>query len=157
MSLHKANQQLTELTEQIQTWIEQGFIPTIQKQNALQQLEQIYLLLNNNQPSKPVAETTVNAATVAVFKPVAAPAQQPVVAPGDGVMLFGQTVTTTLNQQFITELFWRDEAFYDNEIRKFREMTDLDAALIYVGEKYNWAPSNTTAEKFIELLENYYN
>lgn len=75
----------------------------------------------------------------------------------EGMQLFGAIITCESYQMFIDELFWRDQAFFDNEIRKFNEMSSLDEALIYIGEKYNWAPGNRFAIQFIDLLENYYN
>lgn len=69
-------------------------------------------------------------------------------------VIFGQSVSTELIDAFIMELFWRDEQFFINEVSKLSNQPSLDAALIYICEKYNWSADSVAAEKFTELLAN---
>ncbi|MEG2034887.1 MAG: hypothetical protein RR005_00935 [Mucinivorans sp.] len=71
-------------------------------------------------------------------------------------ILFGQDVTTETINDFVRELFWRDETFFNNEVAKLDNMSDFDQVLIYIGQKYNWSGTNETAEKFVALLSQKY-
>lgn len=68
------------------------------------------------------------------------------------VELFGQKIPAELKERFVLELFWRDDHYFAMETAKLTQMTDLDEALIYIGEKYNWSAQSVTAEEFIALL-----
>lgn len=81
----------------------------------------------------------------------ASPAQN-----NETVLILGQKISIEQKDIYTNELFWRDETFFANEIRKFQLLDSLDEALIYIGEKYNWSANNMYAEQFISMLENYY-
>lgn len=70
-------------------------------------------------------------------------------------MLFGQSVSRNLVDTFVRELFWRDEQFFADEISKLSHQPDLDAALFYICEKYNWSAYSVAAEQFTGLLANH--
>lgn len=57
----------------------------------------------------------------------------------------------------INTLFWRDQTFFENELKKFENLETLEDALIYISEKYTWNPTNSLAIEFIDILETYYN
>lgn len=69
------------------------------------------------------------------------------------VTIFGQMISQQMKDNFVKELFWRDEIFFENEVEKFDRMTSFDQALIYIGEKYNWRAESDVAEQFIDLLD----
>lgn len=54
-------------------------------------------------------------------------------------------------RRFIHDLFCNDETFYNQEISKLSALTSMDDILIYIGEKYAWAPGNVSAQEFVEL------
>lgn len=179
MTLEQIDTKLDEIKSAIAQWQVQGYTPTIEKGCVLHKLQQVYDELCGGKPvptekpieSKSEVETQVSQVaptvektalvlppfeeglqTVAQKKPIIEPKQENL----QTTLILGQRITTIQRDTFMRELFWRDEAFFANEIRKFQEIKSFDDALIYVGEKYNWSASNIYAEQFIALLENYY-
>lgn len=156
MTIQQIHNQIQEISQQIQLWIKQGYTPTIQKQKLLEKLENIYQTLNENNIAIPQKTTKQGTCENIPDKQNQKIEEHDQIAQ-EGVKLMGSIITEQLYKQFIEELFWRDQSFFDNEIRKFKNMDNIDNALIYIGERYNWAPNNTPAERFIELLDTYYN
>ncbi len=184
MKLENIKQQLTELVEMTDKWLNQGYMPSIEKHISLARLSEIYDALNDNlasprlvqtnqlPPAQPIQqeqpEITVHNNPEPVFneqpaqpapQPQQPQAQQPQPQPANEPMvtLLGQQITIQLRNDFISELFWKDENFFNNEMCKFNDMKSQDQAIIYVTEKYNWAGNNQFAQKFIELISNLFN
>lgn len=184
MTLQEIHAELNVINENVSQWIAQGYTPTVEKEIVLQKLQHIYQGFSEG---KPVAsygnvdqtlliqnevfedEIVVNDQTQHISSELVLPegdfVAQNEIAKVVGshveatlvVMLLGQQISVTQRDAFVNELFWRDELFFANEIRKFQvSIKSLDQALIYIGEKYSWSASNVYAEQFISLLENYY-
>lgn len=172
MTLQEIDAKLTQVKDALAQWIDQGYTPTIEKMNALLKLQEVYDALCDGKPvptQKPIEEVQVvenkNIVPEQRVEVVAEPTVQkskpvelvlPKVETPQMVLILGQKISVQQRETFVRELFWRDEAFFANEIRKFQEIRNLDDALIYIGEKYNWAAGNSYAEQFISMLENYY-
>ena len=178
MKLENIKQQLAELVDMTDKWLAQGYMPSIEKHISLVKLSEIYDSLNDNTaaprpvhtnqlpPAQPVQQPAPaqpvtprpEQSYVAPLQPqqhIQQPAQQPVAE--IYITLLGQQIPAKLHSDFISELFWKDENFFNNEMRKFNDMQSHDQAIIYVTEKYNWAGNNTYAQKFIELIGTFFN
>lgn len=53
---------------------------------------------------------------------------------------------------FIRELFNNNETLYEQTINELNRETDLDEALIYIGENFRWRGDSAAAQQFINML-----
>lgn len=53
---------------------------------------------------------------------------------------------------FIRELFNNNETLYEQTLNELNKETDLDEALIYIGENFRWRGDSTAAQQFINML-----
>lgn len=147
---------LTDIITQIDTaravvnrWNDSDAAPRIEKDILLATLQDIYkqvlelpsqaVMIENNVPNEPREE----------IQP-----EKPIVKT-EFRMLFGQSVSKEDIDNFIRELFWRDEQFFAAEVTKLSQFHSVDEALIYISEKYNWNAQSAVAEQFTALLLNY--
>lgn len=67
--------------------------------------------------------------------------------------IFGIEVSPYARHEIIDTLFHGNIGLFDAECAKISAMSDLEEALVYIGETYNWIPENAATIKFIDLLE----
>ena len=53
---------------------------------------------------------------------------------------------------FIRELFNNNETLYEQTLNELNKETDLDEALIYIGENFRWRGDSAAAQRFINML-----
>lgn len=53
---------------------------------------------------------------------------------------------------FIRELFNNNETLYEQTLNELNKETDLDEALIYIGENFRWRGDSAAAQQFINML-----
>ena len=53
---------------------------------------------------------------------------------------------------FIRELFNNNESLYEQTLNELNKETDLDEALIYIGENFRWRGDSAAAQQFINML-----
>ncbi|MEW5844747.1 MAG: hypothetical protein AB1777_00620 [Bacteroidota bacterium] len=53
---------------------------------------------------------------------------------------------------FIKELFGGDADLYNQTIKHINQLTDLNEAIIYLQENFNWDPTNEVTNLFIDLV-----
>lgn len=180
MKLENIKQQLVELVEMTDKWLAQGYMPSIEKHISLARISEIYDALNDNTAAPrpvhtnqlPPAQTTQPVQLQHTVKPIQPEQQKQNLEQEQSYFtqqheqqhvteeyktLLGQQIPAKLHSEFICELFWKDENFFNNEMRKFQDMQSHDQAIIYVTEKYNWAGNNLYAQKFIELIGTFFN
>jgi hypothetical protein len=60
-----------------------------------------------------------------------------------------------LNDRFlmIRDMFGGDSRAFDDAIARLDEFTDLDSAIIYIHDTYDWSADSKGAARLVELLE----
>ena len=53
---------------------------------------------------------------------------------------------------FIRELFNNNEKLYEQTLNRLNTETDLNEALIYIGENFRWSGESQAAQRFINLI-----
>lgn len=66
--------------------------------------------------------------------------------------VFGQPITEEQKLRFTHDLFCNDPLVFHHEISKLERLRSLDEVLIYIGEKYAWAPDNRSADEFVGIV-----
>lgn len=69
-------------------------------------------------------------------------------------VLFDQEITADERELMLTELFSGDTLLLDETATILNRFKDLDEALIYIYETYDWTPDSKAASRLIELLSN---
>lgn len=159
MNFSETLKELSQLTHLVERWQEQGYVPSIERDIARGRVQKLYeLFLTVHTESDVQQQEPVEQEGPVVESEQTESKSEIIIEPEESLAegesrLFGQTVQEEDVEDFVRELFWRDDAFYRNEISKLDAFENFDDILIYIGEKYSWAPDNKVAERFIELLE----
>ena len=184
MNIASIEAELRKIQALVGRWSEQGYVPAIEKNIALQRVQKFYELfldldtqpqLEYHRGHEPIVTPAPESASEPIPDPVRAPEPEPQPQPEPhapswtnrievvdyvpanekaelGFKLFGQPITDEQKARFTHDLFCNDPLVFHNEIAKLERLRSLDDVLIYIGEKYAWAPDNPSADEFVGIL-----
>lgn len=182
MNIASIEAELRKIQALVGRWSEQGYVPAIEKNIALQRVQKFYELFldletqaqleyhrGNDPIVTPAPEPRVEPKSEPVVPPEPDPEPEPVVSswserievieyapveekPEPAFLVFGQSITDEQKSRFTHDLFCNDPLVFHNEIAKLERLHSLDEVLIYIGEKYAWAPDNRSADEFVGII-----
>lgn len=182
MNIASIEAELRKIQALVGRWSEQGYVPAIEKNIALQRVQKFYELfldldtqpqLEYHRGSDPIVtpapEPKVEPKSEPVPEPVVAPEPEPIASSWSeradvveyalveeriepAFVIFGQPITEEQKIRFTHDLFCNDPLVFHHEISKLERLRSLDEVLIYIGEKYAWAPDNRSADEFVGII-----
>lgn len=182
MNITNIEVELRKIQALVGRWSEQGYVPAIEKNIALQRVQKFYELfldldtqaqIEYREPiitPDPAAKNAQESSQEPFKEPCELPEDQQSdvveyvelekrvqhTAPEQPVRgrftIFGVEITDEQKLRFTHDLFCNDPLVFHNEIAKIEKLRSLDEVLIYIGEKYAWVPENPSADEFVELI-----
>ncbi|MEG1413969.1 MAG: hypothetical protein RR980_02685 [Mucinivorans sp.] len=183
MNITNLEVELRKIQALVTRWSEQGYVPQIEKNIALQRVQKFYELFLelDTQPQieyrsepivtpPPVVEEADHSADraeidsaktddrdVVEYVEVESKKRETTENAEEKLFsIFGVEISNEQKKRFTHNLFCNDPLVFHNEITKLERLASLDDVLIYIGERYAWAPDNASADEFIEIIARHY-
>lgn len=168
MNIVNIETELRKIQALVVRWGEQGYVPQIEKNIALQRVQKFYELFleldtqpqleHKREPiitpdpqsnSSDTKKAEIDGHDVVEY--IEVDNKEPKVEPT--FMVLGSKISASQKEKFTHDLFCNDPLVFHNEVAKLEKLPTFDDVLIYISEKYTWSPSNAAANDFIEILE----
>lgn len=181
MNITNIEVELRKIGALVARWTEQGYVPQIEKNIALQRVQKFYELfleldtqaqLQSSRETiitpdprtpkpEPTIEKAVNSANDSSFgdmhdKDDDVVEYVEVERKGPEVeptfIIFSRQITDEQKRLFTHDLFCNDPLVFHNEVQKLERLGSLDDILIYISEKYAWTQGSRSADEFVEIV-----
>lgn len=176
MNITNIEVELRKIQALVARWAEQGYVPQIEKNIALQRVQKFYELFLeiDTQPQLQSSHETIITPDPRTSKPKPEPMVEPTKSaqvkdelhdvveyveverktpePEPVFIIFGRQITDQQKRRFTHDLFCNDPLVFHNEVQKLERLGSLDDILIYISEKYAWVQGSASADEFVEII-----
>ncbi|MEG0033277.1 MAG: hypothetical protein RSF93_07875 [Mucinivorans sp.] len=175
MNITNIEVELRKIQALVSRWNEQGYVPQIEKNIALQRVQKFYELFldldtqpqieyhassiitpdpaqDQKEQQTEIQSPTVDHSDVVEYIEIEHQKTKPEEPQEETFTIFGAEISSEQKKRFTHNLFCNDPLVFHNEIAKLEQLRTLDEVLIYIGEKYAWAPDNASADEFVDIV-----